>query len=101
MDAQQQKLDCASSHGFHGKKSPVFMHLASFSQNSLNTNKIEVGDDKFETKMVTTAVKLASKFLNKMQEHINDNSIPKDVTVFAKSFFAEAPRGGLHPCTKD
>jgi hypothetical protein len=67
----------------------------------LNTNKIEVGDDKFETKMVTTAVKLASKFLNKMQEHIDNNSIPKDVPVFAKSFFVEAPRGGLHPCTKD
>ena len=69
--------------------------LASFSQNSINTNKVEVGDDKFETKMVSTAVKLASKFFSKMQEHVNNNSIPKDVPSFARSFFADAAWGGL------
>jgi len=55
------------------------MHLASFSQNSINTNKIELGDDDFDTKMVVTAVKLASKFFSKVQEHIDDNSFPKTV----------------------
>jgi hypothetical protein len=45
--------------------------------------------------MVTTAVKLASKFLNKMQEHIDDSSIPKDVPAFAKSFFVKATGGGF------
>ncbi len=78
------------------KSTSFFMHFASFSQNLINTNKIEVGDDKFETKMVTTAVKLESKFLNKMQEHIDDNSIPKDVPKFAKSFFVKAT-GGASP----
>jgi hypothetical protein len=59
----------------------------------INTNKIELGDDKIETRMVTTMVKLTSKFLNKMQEHIDDNSIPKDIPAFAKSFFIEATGG--------
>jgi len=73
-----------------------FMHLASFSQNLINTNKIETGNDKFETRSVSVAVKLASNFFAKMQEHIDDNSIPKDVPAFAKSFFVEA-RGGFVP----
>ncbi len=70
------------------------MHLASFSQNSINTNKIEIGDSTFETKQVSIAVKLASNFFAKMQEHIDDNSILKDVPAFTKSFFAEATGGG-------
>ena len=82
---------------FMSKIHQFFMHLASFSQNSINTNKIETGDDKFETKSVSVAVKLASKFLAKMQEHIDDNSIPKDVPAFAKSFFVEANGGGFVP----
>ena len=82
---------------FMSKIHQFFMHLASFSQNSINTNKIERGDDKFETRSVSTAVKLASKFLAKMQEHIDDNSIPKDVPAFAKSFFVEASGGGFVP----
>jgi hypothetical protein len=32
-----------------------------------------------------------------MQEHIDDNSIPKDVPAFAKSFFVEAMGGGFVP----
>jgi hypothetical protein len=38
-----------------------------------------------------------------MQEHIDDNSIPKDVPGFAKSFFVEATGGGFvsaPPATK-
>ena len=82
---------------FMSKIHQFFMHLASFSQNSINTNKIETGDDKFETRSVSVAVKLASKFLAKMQEHIDDNSVPKDVPAFAKSFFVEASGGGFVP----
>ena len=82
---------------FMSKIHQFFMHLASFSQNLINTNKIETGDDKFETRSVSVAVKLASKFFAKMQEHIDDNSIPKDVPAFAKSFFVEATGGGFVP----
>jgi hypothetical protein len=78
------------------------MHLALFSQNSINTNKIEVSDHKFETKMVSTAVKLASKFFRKMQEHVDDNSIPKDLPAFARSIFVDALGGGfVHAPTVD
>ena len=82
---------------FMSKTHQFFMHLALFSQNSINTNKIETGDSKFETRSVSVAVKLASKFFAKMQEHIDDNSIPKDVPAFAKSFFVEATGGGFVP----
>ncbi len=60
----------------------------------INTNKIEVGNDKFDTKNVTIAVKLAFKFFRKIQEHVDDNSIPKDVPAFTRSFFVKALRGG-------
>jgi hypothetical protein len=82
---------------FMAKIHQFFMHLALFSQNLINTNKIEVGDNKFKTKNVSTTVRLAAKFFNKMQEHVDDNSIPKDVPAFAKSFFIEAPGGGFAP----
>jgi hypothetical protein len=51
---------------FMAKNHQFFMHLASFSQNLINTNKIKVGNNKFETKNVSTAVRLATKFFNKM-----------------------------------
>ena len=82
---------------FMSKIHQFFMHLASFWQNSINTNKIETGDDKFKCKQVSVAVKLASKFFTKMQEHVEDNSIPKDVPAFAKSFFVKATEGGFVP----
>ena len=53
-----------------------------------------MGDNKFDIKNVSTAVRLASKFFKKMQEHVEDNSIPKDVSAFAKSFFTNTTRGG-------
>jgi hypothetical protein len=74
---------------FMAKVHQFFQHLALFSQNSINTNKIEMGDNKFDIKNVSTAVRLASKFFKKMQEHVEDNSIPKDVSAFAKSFFTD------------
>jgi hypothetical protein len=76
------------------EKIPQFFNfLHRFLQNSINTNKIEVANDKFDIKIVTIAVKLASKFFSKMQKHIYDNSIPKDVPAFARSFFSEALGG--------
>lgn len=81
---------------FMAKIHQCFMHLASFSQNSINTNKIELGENDFDTKMVVTAVKLASKFFSKMQEHIDDNSFPKDVPAFARGFFDAAGGGFAH-----
>ncbi len=82
---------------FMAKIHQCFMHLALFLQNSINTNKIKIGDNKFESKNVSTAMRLAAKFFNKMQEHFEDNSIPKDVPAFAKSFFIEATGGGFAP----
>ncbi len=54
-----------------------------------------MANDKFDVKNVTIAVKLASKFFSKMQEHVDDNSIPRDVPAFARSFFSEATGGGF------
>ena len=74
---------------FMAKIHQFFQHLALFLQNSINTNKIKTSDNKFDIKNVSTAVRLASKFFKKMQEHVEDNSIPKDVSAFAKSFFTD------------
>ena len=82
---------------FMSKIHQFFMHLASFSQNSINTNKIETGNDNFECKQVSVAVKLSSKFFAKMQEHVEDNSVPKDVPAFAKSFLLKRQGGALFP----
>ena len=80
---------------FMGKIHQLFQHLASFSQNSINTNKVEIGDVDLETKQITIAVKFASKFITKMLEHIDENSIPKNIPAFAKSLFVEAPEVGI------
>ena len=80
---------------FMGKIHQLFQYLASFSQNSINTNKVEIGDVDLETKQITTAVKFASKFITKMLEHIDEISIPKNIPAFAKSLFVEAPEAGL------
>ncbi len=89
---------------FLAKIHQFFQLLASFLQNLINTNKIEVGDNKFNTKYVTIAVKLASKFFIKMQEHVNDNTILKDVPAFVRNFFVKATGGGgfaLEPKSND
>ena len=59
---------------FMGKIHQLFQYLASFSQNSINTNKVEIGDVDLdlETKQITIAVKFASKFMTKMLEHIDE-----------------------------
>jgi hypothetical protein len=38
---------------------------------------------------MSIAVKLASKFLKKMTEHIKDNTVPKEVPSFAQSHFTD------------
>ena len=79
---------------FMEKNHQVFLHLACFSQNSINTNKIELGNEDFDTKMVVTAVNLALKLPSKMQEHIDNNSFPKDVPAFAGGFLSMPPGEG-------
>ncbi len=80
---------------FISKIHPFFQHLANFSQNSINTNKVEVGDSAFETKLVKTGVKLWAKFINKMIKHVEDNLLPKDIPAFVKSLFVEQTAGGI------
>ncbi len=70
-----------------------FQHLANFSQNSLNTNKVEVGNSAFKTKLVKTGVKLGAKIINKMIKHVEDNLLLKDIPAFAKSLFVEQTAG--------
>jgi hypothetical protein len=72
-----------------GKLHQCFQHLASFSQNSINTNKVELNDNTLNVKQVAVAVKLISKFFKKMTEHIEDSSVPKDIPPFARTFFVE------------
>jgi hypothetical protein len=99
---KKQKLGCATTRivscicrWFSWEKSIIFFqHLANFSQNSINTNKVEVGDSVFETKIVKTGVKLGAKFINKMIEHVEDNLIPNDIPAFAKSLFVKQTAGG-------
>ncbi len=78
---------------FMGKIHHFFQHLANFLQNSVNMNKVEVGDPVFETEIVKTGVKLGAKFINKMIEHVENNSIPKDIPAFAKSLFVKQTAG--------
>jgi hypothetical protein len=85
---------------FMAKLHQFFQHLALFSQNLINTNKLKLANPNLNLKNVTIPVKLASKFLNKMQEHIKDNLIPKDVAAFAKSFFTKLTGGGFIHATK-
>ena len=73
---------------FMGKIHQLFQYLASFSHNSINTKKVEIGE-------ITITVKFASKFITTMLEHIDENSIPKNIPAFAKSLFVEAPKEGF------
>jgi hypothetical protein len=61
----------------------------------INTNELELANPNLDLKNDTIAVKLASKFLNKMQEHIEDSLIPKNIPTSAKSFFNESTGGGF------
>jgi hypothetical protein len=72
-----------------GKLHQFFQLLASFSQNSINTNKVEINDDNLDVKQVNMATKLTSKFIKKMTEHIEDGTVPKEIPPFAKLFFVD------------
>jgi hypothetical protein len=95
LDARQYGRHCASTNGFHGKTHQFFQLLASFLQNLINTNKVKLGLTDLDNKHVKTAIKLASKFFKKMVDHINKNSVPKEIPTFAKSLFVEQTSGGF------
>jgi hypothetical protein len=40
-------------------------------------------------------VKLAFKFISKMVENIEDNSIPKEIPAFVRSLFVKLPKEGF------
>ena len=72
-----------------GKLHQCFQYLASFSQNLINTNKVEINNPSLNIKQVNMAVKLVSKFCKKMTKHIEDSTVPKEIPPFARSFFVE------------
>jgi hypothetical protein len=82
---------------FAGKLNQFFQHLASYSQNSINTNLIEHGNHGkgLDIKSISTAIKLASKFWKKMTKHIKDNTVPKEVPAFARTLFVEQHGDGF------
>ncbi len=82
---------------FVGRLHQFFQHLALFSQNSVNTNLVKHEDHckGLDIKSISTAVKLASKFLKKMTKHIVDDTVPKEVPEFAHTLFVEQPGGSL------
>jgi hypothetical protein len=61
-------------------------------QNSINSNNVELGNHNLEVKHITILVKIASKVFCKMVKHTEDNSIPKEITAFTKSFFIKLPK---------
>jgi hypothetical protein len=89
---------------FMGKLHQSFQNLASFFQNSINTNKVKINDSDFDVKQVGIVVKLMSKFIKNMKEHIEDSSVPKEIPPFARKFFIEQDGGkivALAPSTTD
>ncbi len=69
----------------------LFQNLALFSQNSVNTNLVEPGatGNKLNISNVVVAVKFAVKFWKKMNDHIEDDTVPKENPSFARSMFFE------------
>ncbi len=78
-----------------GKIHKFFQSLALFSQNLINTNKVELNNSSLNTKQIEAAVKLVTKFIKKMDEHADNNSVPKEIPPFAKSFFVEQGSGTI------
>ncbi len=56
-------------------------------QNSVNTNKVEINNQNFNVKQVIAVVELMIKFIKKMTEHIEDRSVSKEIPPFARTFF--------------
>ncbi len=80
---------------FMAKIHQFFKLLASFLQNLINTNKFKLGLTDLDDKHLKTAINLATKFFKKMVDHIENNSIPKEIPTFAKSLFVEQNLGGF------
>ncbi len=76
---------------FMAKIHQFFLNLVLFSQNSVNTNLVEHGatGDELNISNVVIAVKFAVKFWKKMNDHIKDDTIPKEIPPFASSMFFE------------
>jgi hypothetical protein len=68
----------------------IYKACASFSQNSINNNIVELSNnDKLDTKVLATAVRTTSKFYGKMLEHIEENSVPTNIPVYVKNMFVD------------
>jgi hypothetical protein len=80
---------------FMAKFHQFFQNLASFFQNSFNTNMVKINDQNFDVKQLATAVKLMTKFIKKMTEHIEDSSVPKEIPPFARTFFVKQDSGKI------
>jgi hypothetical protein len=80
---------------FMAKLHQCFQNLALFSQNSINTNLVEHGatGDKLDIRNVSIAVKFAAKFWKKMNNHIKDDTVPKEIPSFAHTMFVEPTSG--------
>jgi hypothetical protein len=74
---------------FMAKIHQFFQSFSLFSQNSINTNKVELNNLSLDMKQIAAAVKLVTKFVKKMIEHADNNLVPKEIPPFAKSFFVE------------
>jgi hypothetical protein len=72
---------------FIGKLHQFFQHIASFLQNSINTNKVEISNSTLEIMHITIDLKIVAKLINKMVEHIDHDLVPKETPAFAKGLF--------------
>jgi hypothetical protein len=72
-----------------------FQNLALFSQNSVNTNLVEHGaiGDKLDIRNVSIAVNFSAKFWKKMNYHIKEDAVLKEIPSFARTMFVEQASG--------
>jgi hypothetical protein len=76
---------------FMDKLHQFFQHMALLSEKRVNTYRVKHGitSEGLDIKSISIAVKLASKFWKKITEHINDNTIPKEIPSIAHTLFVE------------
>ncbi len=77
---------------FMAKLHKFFQNLAFFSQNSIIVEHGATGNE-LDIRNVSIAVKLAAKFWKKMNDHIKDNTVPKEIPSFARTMFTEQASG--------